>query len=230
MLNNKAINYVDNSLSKYDFNHQNFDKSFDYKTLVNGSHKLENGDYIYIPSISLKKSKIFPKFYLNTQSSNTNEENKKYVLDRDALSFSTNIEIYSAITNTFVASIEKEYFIPMNIDSNFTMIELFTKKDKEFLNDKLIDISNSLYNEIVTQLSCKPITAKIQVVNDRLSVPLGYNQGLRVNQLAVLEDNSSNNITMLSISELSNSNAILSPLNSNIELVKFSGKQTRFLE
>ena len=37
MLNNKNINYIDYSSKKYDFNIDNFDKSFDYKTLVNGN-------------------------------------------------------------------------------------------------------------------------------------------------------------------------------------------------
>ena len=64
MLNNKSINYTNYSNKKFDFNLDNFDKSFDYKTLVNGSDTLNNGDYIYIPSFSLNKSKIFPKFYL----------------------------------------------------------------------------------------------------------------------------------------------------------------------
>ena len=62
MLNNKSINYTNYSSKKFDFNFDNFDKSFDYKTLVNGSDSLNNGDYIYIPSFSLNKSKYFQSF------------------------------------------------------------------------------------------------------------------------------------------------------------------------
>ena len=53
------------------------------------------------------------------------------------MSFNSKIEIYNAITNTFVAALEKRYFIPTNIDSNFEMIELFSKKDQNFINSKL---------------------------------------------------------------------------------------------
>ena len=47
MLNNKSISYTNYSSKKFDFNFDNFDKSFDYKTLVNGSDSLNYGDYIY---------------------------------------------------------------------------------------------------------------------------------------------------------------------------------------
>ncbi len=230
MLNNSKINYVDNSLKEYDFNNQNFDKTFDYKTLVNGSTDVVNGDYIYIPSFSLKKSKIFPEFYSKNKLLSDTNIKYKHLFDSDALSFNTRIEVFNGVTNTIVTSIEEEYYIPINIDSNFEIIELFSKKDKRFINDRLDEISNSIFDIIYRQLSCKPVIAEIEVINDKLAVPLGEKQGLRINQLAVLEDNKTNNITMLSISELRNNNAILSPLNSKLELNSFSGKQTRFLE
>ena len=110
------------------------------------------------------------------------------------------------------------------------MIELFSKKDNKFINNKLDEISKDLFDTINAQLSCKPIIAKIEIVNNKLEVPLGHKQGLRVNQLAVLEDNTTTNVTMLSISELTNNRAILSPLNDNIKINSFLGKQTRFLE
>ena len=148
MLNNKSINYTNYSSKKFDFNFDNFDKSFDYKTLVNGSDSLNNGDYIYIPSFSLNKSKIFPKFYLANNNESSNNPENKHLLDKDVLSFNSKIEIYNAITNTFVAAVEKKYFIPTNIDSNFEMIELFSKKDQNFINSKLNDISKDIYDTI----------------------------------------------------------------------------------
>ena len=230
MLNNKSINYTNYSSKKFDFNFDNFDKSFDYKTLVNGSDRLNNGDYIYIPSFSLNKSKIFPKFYLSNNNESSNNPENKYLLDKDVLSFNSKIEIYNAISNTFVAAEEKKYFIPTNIDSNFEMIELFSKKDQSFINSKLNDISKDIYDTISRQLFCEPIVAEIKIVNNQLEVPLGQKQGLRVNQLAVLEDNVTNIVTMLSISKLNNNRATLSPLNSKLKIDSFLGKEARFLE
>ena len=231
MLNNKSINYVNHSGKVYDFNYSNFDKSYDYKTLVNGEEIVQNGSYIYIPSFSLKKSKIFPKFNFSDNKSNPNITQKSDFFDKDVISFNSKIEIFNAITNTYVTSIEKEYYIPTNIDSNFEMIELLSKKDINFINNQLDDISLDIYKIISTKLFCEPIVAEIEVVNNKLQIPLGLNQGLRVNQLAVLEDdNGVNNITMLSISKLSNNRATLSPLNSNIKIENFLGKEARFLE
>ncbi len=230
MLNNKSINYIDYSSKKYDFNFDNFDKSFDYKTLVNGNEVLDNGDYIYIPSFSLNKSKIFPKFYLSDNYNSINNPANQHLFDKDVLSFSSKIEIFNAVTNTFVKAIEKKYFIPTNIDSNFEMIELFTKKDQSYINDKLNDISKDIYDTISAQLFCEPIVAQIEIVNNQLEIPLGEKQGLRVNQLAVLEDINTNNVTMLSISKLENNRAVLSPLNANLKIGSFLGKEARFLE
>ena len=230
MLNNKNINYTNYSTKKYDFNFDNFDKSFDYKTLVNGSEVLNNGDFIYIPSFSLNKSKVFPKFYLAKNNEASKNPENKHLIDKDVLSFNSKIEIYNAVTNTFVTSVEKKYFIPTNIDSNFEMIELFSKKDQSFIDSKLNNISKDIYDTISSKLFCEPIVAEIKIINNQLEVPLGQKQGLRVNQLAVLEDNAANSVMMLSISKLGNNRATLSPLNSNLKIDSFLGKEARFLE
>ena len=77
---------------------------------------------------------------------------------------------------------------------------------------------------------CEPIVAEIKIVDNQLEVPLGQKQGLRVNQLAVLEDNATKSVTMLSISKLDNNRATLSPLNSKLKIDSFLGKEARFLE
>ena len=92
------------------------------------------------------------------------------------------------------------------------------------------DISQDIYDTISTQLFCEPIVAEIKIVDNQLEVPLGQKQGLRVNQLAVLEDNVNNIVTMLSISKLDNNRATLAPLNSKLKIDSFSGKEARFLE
>ena len=198
--------------------------------MVNGSDSLNNGDYIYIPSFSLKKSKIFPKFYLANNNESSNNPENKQLLDKDVLRFNSKIEIYNAVTNTFVKAVEKKYFIPINIDSNFEIIELFSKKDQNFINSKLNNISKDIYDTMSSELFCEPIVAEIKIVNNQLEVPLGQKQGLRVNQLAVLEDNVTNNVTMLSVSKLDNYRATLSPLNSKLKIDSFLGKEARFLE
>ena len=71
--------------------------------------------------------------------------------------------------------------------------------------------------------------AKTKIVNDKLEISIGTKHGLRKNQLAVL-DNIENSWTMVSISEIEDSKAILMPLNSKIKFEELSGKSTRFLE
>ena len=45
------------------------------------------------------------------------------------------------------------------------MIELFTKKDQSFINNKLNDISKDIYDTISSQLFCEPIVAEIKIVD-----------------------------------------------------------------
>ena len=85
----------------------------------------------------------------------------------------------------------------------------FFKKSQNYINNKLNDISRDIYDTISSQLFCEPIVAQIEIVNNQLEIPLGEKQGLRVNQLAVLEDITTDNVTMLSISKLDNNRAII---------------------
>ena len=81
------------------------------------------------------------------------------------------------------------------------------------------------------ELICQPLTANINFVNNKLIVPLGSRNGVRENQLAVLENFSSNtDWTILSVSSLTEISATLIPLKSNVKINQLSGKKTRFLE
>ena len=103
-------------------------------------------------------------------------------------------------------------------------------KKRNKINVITLGCSKNIYDSVTSQLFCKPIVAEIKIVNNQLEVPLGQKQGLRVNQLAVLEDNGANSVTMLSISKLDNNRATLSPLNSKLKIKSFLGKEARFLE
>ena len=227
MEDDTSFNYSSNSLKKFDFNKNNFDKSFDYNNLVNGTYSVSEGDYIYIPSFKLKKTKILPNILIGKGS---NSDNNSF-FDSDAISITTKIDVYDGFKNAHVTTIEEEHLIPINIDSNFKTIELFSKRDKERLNNDLKQIANNLFSRIKKDLSCKPIIAKTKIVNDRLEISIGTKHGLRKNQLAVLDNkDKENSWTMLSISEIKGSKAVLTPLNSKIKLEDLSGKNTRFLE
>ncbi len=228
---NNNIMYTNFSSKSFDFNKDNFDKSFDYKTLVNGSIDVSHGDYIYIPSFIIKKSKIKPKFKLKKFDNKIdNDQTKNYnLLDADSISILSKIEIYDGIKNTSVSSFEKEYLIPINVDSNLEIVELFTKKDQKYFDEKLEYIAIDIYKLIFNELACRPVVANIELRNNKLEVPLGTKQGLRKNQLAVLESNDYRG-TFLSVSEVTNNNAVLTPLNSTTKLSELEGQKTRFLE
>ena len=225
------VSYYNNKNNYYDFNKAQFDLSYDYKTLVNGLQSVSYGDFIYIPNIKLIKSKVYPITYLVRNKEKVNVENPGYFFDTDVLKVIVSIDIYNGVSNELISKIDENYLIPLNIDSNFEYLELFTKNDQEYIYSEILNISKDLSNIITKNLICQPLTANINYINNKLIVPLGTKNGIRKNQLAVLENtNLDSNWTILSVNSLTNNSATLIPLNSNVKINELSGKKTRFLE
>ena len=178
--------------------------------------------------MKIYKTKIYPKTFLIEDDKLPKIESYK-ILDADAIRVEILIELFNGVSNTKLDDIKQKYLIPINTDSNFEIIELLTKADREYINNEFLNIASDIANITKTKMLCEPITAKLQLINQSLQVPLGTNHGLRKNQLAVIESDT-NNWTMLSISDINFNRAILTPLNASIVLEKLSGKQTRFLE
>ena len=229
--NLENVSYYNNKKDYYNFNKSNFDLAYDYKTLVNGDQDVRYGDYIYIPNIKLSKSKVYPITYLIRDKKIPTIENPSYFLDSDVLRVDISIDIFNGLSNNLVKTIKDKYLIPLNIDSNFEYIEIFTKNDDEYINSETYNIAFDVARMITQELICQPLTANINFVNNKLIVPIGKRNGVKENQLAVLE-NSSNNTewTILSVSSLTDNSATLIPLNSNIKINQLAGKKTRFLE
>ena len=225
------ISYHNNKKDYYNFNKSNFDLAYDYKTLVNGAQDVRYGDYIYIPNIKLSKSIVYPITYLIKDKKIPKIENPSFFLDSDVLRVEISVDIFNGLSNEKVKTINDKYLIPLNIDSNFEYIEMFTKNDDEYINSEIYNIALDVAKMIRKELICQPLTAEIKFVNNKLIVPIGKKNGVRENQLAVLENISSNTEwTILSVSSLTENSATLIPLNSNIKINQLADKKTRFLE
>ena len=225
------ITYYNYKKDNYNFNKSKFDLSYDYKTLVNGAQDVKYGDFIYVPKIKLSKTKVYPITYLVKYNNNPKIENPSYFFDSDVIKVEVVVDIYNGLSNEKVTTIKDKYLIPINIDSNFEYVEIFTKNDDEYIVSEIQNIALDVANIIRQKLICLPLTANINFVNNKLIVPIGSNNGIKENQLAILENFSSNTEwTILSVTNLTENSATLIPLNSNVKINKLSGKKTRFLE
>ena len=174
---------------------------------------------IYIPKIKLSKSKVYPKNYLLKKNKNIKIENSNYFFDTDVLKVTVTIDIYNGISNELISNINEKYLIPLNIDSGFEYLELFTKNDQEYVYTEMLNISKDISNIIRKTLVCQPLTANINYINNKLIVPLGTKNGIRKNQLAVLENVAHDaNWTILSVNSLTANSATSIPLNSNVKI------------
>ena len=140
----------------------------------------------------MTKSTIYPVNYLLKNNKKLNIENPNFSLDTDVLKATVSIEIYNGISGDLISKIDEKYLVPLNLNSNFELIKLFTKNDKEYIYSEIFNIATDLSEIIRKNLSCKPLTANINYLNNKLIVPLGIKNGIR-NQLAVLENISGGN-------------------------------------
>tara|TARA_B100000963_G_C22608509_1_gene663747 strand:- start:567 stop:1922 length:1356 start_codon:yes stop_codon:yes gene_type:complete len=222
----RDIEYLNHKSVNFDFNKGNFDKSFDYRSLVNGMVSVETGEFIYIPSIKIIKSKFYPETFWGR------ENKSKYLnlLDTDVLDIGVKVDIYEGVKNNLAFQINENYLIPLNTDSNFELIEMITKNDKEYLDIEVQNVARDVYEIIKAKLECMPLITEVKYTNNKLRVPVGQNQGLRKDQLALIETNNVKELTMLAVSEIYSNSSVLTPLNSKVVLRDLDGANTRFLE
>ena len=90
------------------------------------------------------------------------------------LKATVSIEIYNGISGDLISKIDEKYLVPLNLNSNFELIKtFFTKNDKEYIYSEIFNIATDLSQIIRNNLSCKPLTANINYLNNKLIVPLG---------------------------------------------------------
>ena len=96
------------------------------------------------------------------------------------------------------------------------------------LADMIAPLDDFVRN-MATELQCQPLTARIEVNDDRLTVPIGSHHGMRMNALAVATGTDTP-WQMMRVDSVDKMSSTLVPLNDNRDMQRLAGRTVEFME
>jgi hypothetical protein len=84
-------------------------------------------------------------------------------------------------------------------------------------------------SDMANDIQCQPLTARLEVTGNRLSVPIGSHHGMRMNALAVATGTDTP-WQMMRVDSVDRMTSTLVPLNSNRDLQRLAGRTVEFME
>ncbi len=203
------------------------DLSYDYASLTESDFRINAGDFAYVPSVKIYKTLYEPEWRVGDK--NLNSQNPA-LIDTNSLKLLIRLEVYTSDSYKLAFTVDEEYLVPLSIDSGFESIRLLTRASRNSIREQVIKISRNLAEEIEKNILCQPLNAEINIVNKEILVPIGEKQGVKKNQLAVLDTKDTNDWVVLQVLETNYDTSILKPLNSEIEIASLIGMTAQFLE
>ena len=101
-------------------------------------------------------------------------------------------------------------------------------KRTELLSGMMAPVTGFV-SDMANDIQCQPWTARLEVVGNRLSVPVGSHHGMRVNALAVATGIDTP-WQMMRVDSVDRMSSTLVLLNSNRDLQRLAGRTVEFME
>ena len=213
---NSNINLINAENELLDIHKLNSTKDqFDYTSLTVGRTRVEVGNYALFTQIEIKNKKSFKQDLIEA-------ETDFVVLELDSKIFEG--ENYAPIfTQTDTIN------IPIRTQGVSRIVNILSTPSKDSIRAEIDSFIPGHIDSIVKTLSCQPLTAKLNVVGDRLKIKLGGNHGLKKSSIAIAEGDITP-WTLLRVTELGPNYTFLETLDSKKDLRKMNGLKIKFLE
>ena len=210
------VRVKDNSRIK--FNQKLFAKpvSLDYEALVEGkSNFLKSGEFGVHPIIEISSGKgRLNRFF-------------------DEMIVKIKLNIYEGSTFNLIDSMNYKFSLLLGNETGYDHIDAFFKVPFDKINSLVERSVSKLQFRILDQLQCYPLEAKVNLINDTLTIPLGYNQGLKTGKVGFISSNnpnmSMNDWVVLTVRQTENDFSVLELLNPLNKKESINGKLVRFL-
>jgi hypothetical protein len=185
---------------------------FDYMTLTNGKISVAHGDFAIYPEIIMEHKK----------SANG-------VFRQDRLILTVMLHAFHGRTYepAFSKSVTTE--IPLKISTPFKTLDQLSRASRTELAAAMSQSVPMVANQTISAMLCEPLSARLTLVGNTLSVPFGRDQGLHENSLAVT-NGSETGWTVLRVTNLTNQSAHLVPLDKSRDTTPLVGKSVEFME
>ena len=188
------------------------DLRYSYKALTSGVAKIHDGDFAFSTNIMMDKIVQKENFQENHFVDATMET--KVFIDSDFKETQTVIN-YARI--------------PIQNVTALKFLGNLTSPNRSKIRNGFLNLVLEHVAEVTVAMQCTPLAATMVAREDGLYIPIGAQQGLRNNRLAVVS-NKTIPWTILRVVETKMNSAVLKPLNRKRSLSQLSGQKVSFLE
>ncbi len=195
-------------------------KDYDYKALVNGLPKIQEGNYSLVPI-----------FEITTMDIQHNFQNQYKVAK-----FKITLNFYKGSNFKFYKKLIIEENLPYKYISKFQFISNNFSKSLDDLNLRVRKKIISKLKDVVVDFNCTPLEGIIKLDGNNLYVDIGESQGLYNRQIGVIKSNYNNSFSkksqnvVLYVSEVSSNRSKLIPLDDRINISKLNKMKIQFVE
>jgi hypothetical protein len=186
--------------------------TIDYRALTTGRARMYNGDFGVNSSISLRAEKQSDAFL-------TNEYAK--------LDISSEIFVYGE--RGVLKQVTDTSRIFLGKKSLSRTLSILTKTNRETLHKLVTQASRKHARKLSNIMRCAPLETKLEPAKAGLLIKRGTRQGVKPKQLAFAQG-SDTPLTVLHVTDVSETTAILMPLDSRHDLASLHGATVTFQE
>ncbi len=208
---------------------QNTDFDYDYKYLTGDIPKGKHGQFSIIPKINMVRVVEGADWNFDWFD-NDSVAQEEWLVDHVGAQVEIILDVFDSKTYKLAFSVNKNFVIKIHFDSNLELIKTFSANQKSEIQNSIHKYSNEVARALLSQISCYPLDANIELVQDSLEVPLGQIHGIKNHQLAVVQNMGNLGVRVLYVSDVYSDYSKLEPLNKEVEKVAFVGKIANFLE
>ena len=189
--------------------------SLDYNNLVEGKkNSLRNGEFAVHPIIKLDYAK-----------GRLNRISKEIVVD-------IVLNIYEGPNFNLLDSMNYQFSLWAGNKTGYDFIDAFLRVSEDKLRDFVDSSVSKIQFRVLDKLKCQPLQAEIELVNNKLIVPIGLNQGLKKGTVGFVSN--SRDVIMsewvvLTVSSSEENSAVVEPLNPLNKKENIKGKKIKFL-
>lgn len=189
------------------------DDRLDYQALTTGVVRVQRGDLALVPRIYLSGGKT-----RSLLGGNSNQLRVRVELTLLAGESYTPVESY-LLDNLYLTE-RQTLFRTVNV--------LSRPKRTELLADMTAPL-DGFVRDMVNDLQCQPLTARLELSDGRLTVPVGSHHGMSRNALAVATGTDTP-WQMMRVDTVGLMSSTLVPLNDNRDMQRLAGRTVEFME
>ncbi|MEE2774053.1 MAG: flagellar assembly protein T N-terminal domain-containing protein [Pseudomonadota bacterium] len=188
------------------------DDEFDYTALTRGRVRVANGEFAYVPQITMSVTKT-----------------KKNIENELFLQMEINSHLYEGTDYKQHDAIGYKMLLKLKSETPWRYFDILGKKTRDQIRMSLRSGLKQHADELVKKLKCVPLSANMKLKAGKLTVDLGRNHGITQNSLAVSEGENTP-YSLLHVTEVFSDEAVLEPLNKSLETSMLIGKKINFME